>query len=144
MDLDSTPRSYTPADERNRVPQAQTFRRDIYEGARHKYGVSYALDQGPGPATVETTPPRTSQRSRPRFPAHVPAKSTQDKPDCLTAQQTIDLFAERLEQGRAEAKSVFSDEKIVPNAIRTTLTIDLGRERIERLPDAVIDLIIVT
>lgn len=138
--MDVAVRAMTPSDDRNRIPQS--FRRDLYDSTRYNFDTSYASDQGPGPATVETTPPRTTSRQRPRFAPNVMTKASQEKNDCLTADQTIDLFTRKIEEARNETQHALSGTEDVSDAIRPTLTIDLGRARIERLPDTIIDLII--
>jgi len=147
MDQNTTVRAIPPADdrERERPRTAQSLRWDLYDGTRQTgtYDTNYASDQGPGPATLETTPPKLSQRPRPRFVPHVITKSTQERSDCLTAEQTIDLFTKKIEEARNETtQHVFSGPDEVADALKPTLTVDLGRARIERLPDAIIDLII--
>jgi len=52
------------------------------------------------------------------------------------------LFRKKIEDARKETQHVLAGTPDVPSPIKQTLTIDLGRERIERLPDAVIDLIL--
>ena len=142
MDTDTIARGILPADDRPRT--AQSIRKELYDGARHtgNYDTNYAPDQGPGPATFETTPPRLFQRPRPRLVPHATSKSNQERSDCLTAEQTIELFTKKIEEARSETQHVFSGPDEVSGALKPTLTIDLGRARIERLPDAIIDLII--
>ena len=142
METETLLRSMTPADDRARLAQPQCLRRDLYDGSRPNYDTNYNSDQGPGPATIEKTPPRTTPRLRPRFSPHLASRSTQEKSDCLTADQTIELFTKKIEEARNETQHVFSGSQDVSDAIKPTLTIDLGRARIERLPDAIIDLII--
>lgn len=134
-------RSMSAADDRFRMPHY--FRnKDFSDHTRQYYDNNYSSDQGPGPATLETTPPRQFSRSRPRYVTHASNKSAQEKPDCLTADETIDLFTRKIEDARKETQHVLAGTQDVTDALRPTLTIDLGRTRIERLPDAVIDLII--
>ncbi|KAK5944676.1 RAM signaling network component [Knufia obscura] len=142
MDTDILARGITPVDDRPRT--AQSFRKDLYDATRHttNHDTNYASDQGPGPATVDTTPPRALQRPRPRFVPHSISRTAQQRSDCLTAEQTIDLFTKKIEEARKETQHVFSGPDDVSDALKPTLTIDLGRARIERLPDAIIDLII--
>lgn len=129
------------ADDRSRMPHP--FRhRDFHDYSRHYYDTQYSSDHGPGPATFETTPPRLFNRSRPRFVPHSSAKGAHERADCLTADQTINLFTRKIEDARKETQHVLAGTEDVSSALKPTLTIDLGRTRIERLPDAVIDLII--
>lgn len=117
-------------------------RRETSESATYHYDTTYSSDQGPGPATEETTPERVVTRPRILMVPHVAGKSGEEKPDCLTGDQTIDLFRRKTEEARSEQHHVFSGQETVTEALKPTLTIDLGRARIERLPDAIIDLII--
>lgn len=141
MELETTPRSTTATDDRLRSPRLT--RREVLENFRGHHETSHSMDQGPGPATIEITPPRYMTRSKPRFTPHVTGRNHQEKADCLTAEQTIELFTKKIEEARSEARNIFSGSESVSSAIKPTLTIDLGRARIERLPDAIVDLIIV-
>ncbi|KAK5090011.1 RAM signaling network component [Lithohypha guttulata] len=137
---DLTFREAAPSEDRSRIPQPS--RRDLQDSARYHYDTTYSSDHGPGPATVEVTPPRTITMPRARFTPHVPSKSNQEKADCLSAEQTIELFKRKIDEARNETQHVFSSSETVSDALKPTLTIDLGRARIERLPDAIVDLII--
>lgn len=146
MDTEQThqsARSMSAADDRSRSHNFQLARnRDFPEHSRQYYDNSYASDQGPGPATMDVTPPRFVGRPRPRFAPHTSSKTAQEKVDCLSAEATIELFTRKIEDARRETQHVFAGTEDVSSALKPTLTIDLGRTRIERLPDAIIDLII--
>lgn len=146
MDIEQThqsARSMSAADDRSRLHHFQLSRnKDFPEHSRQYYDNAYSSDQGPGPATMEVTPPRFVARPRPRFAPHTSNKSAQEKVECLTAEETIELFTRKIEDARKETQHVFAGTEDVTNALKPTLTIDLGRTRIERLPDAIVDLII--
>lgn len=117
-------------------------RRELSGNVNYHYDTTYTSDQGPGPTTEETTPERAVARPRVPMSPHVAAKSREEKPECLTGDQTTDLFRRKIEEARSEQHHAFSGQENVSEALKPTLTIDLGRARIERLPDAIIDLII--
>lgn len=143
MDIEQTHQSARSMSATDSLSRLQLSRnRDISDHSRQHYDSSYPSDQGPGPATLETTPPRFISRSRPRYVPHAPNRSAQEGVDCLTAEETIELFTRKIEDARKETQYVFAGTENVSNALKPTLTIDLGRTRIERLPDAIIDLII--
>ncbi|KAJ9660693.1 RAM signaling network component [Neophaeococcomyces mojaviensis] len=142
MDIEQSlqARGIPTPDDRTRLPKP--FRREAHDLHRQHYDTHFSSDHGPGPATFENTPPGISTRSRSRLTPHTPGKTAQEKPDCISLEQTIELFKRKIEDARKETQHVLADTPEVPSPIKQTLTIDLGRERIERLPDAVIDLIL--
>lgn len=133
-------RSILSPDDSSRL--IRSVRRDIYDTDRQQhYDTQSQTAQPITSAATEMTPPRTAGRSKPRLTPHTPGRTVQEKPDCISIEDTVQLFKQRIQEARQETQHVLADTTDVPNAIKQTLTIDLGRERIERLPDAVIEVI---
>lgn len=61
--------------------------------------------------------------------------------DLLTLEETFDLFQRKLVDARQDTQNALAGSEDVSEAVRPKLTLDLGHSKIDRLPEAVVDLI---
>jgi hypothetical protein len=63
------------------------------------------------------------------------------KQDLLTLEETSELFRRKVTDAQQDTQNALAGSEDVNEAVRPTLTLDLGHSRIARLPETVVDLI---